>query len=62
MTPEERLAGMTPEERSTGLAPEETVLLLADDVLRRLPRDFIDALPEAVRTEVLRRVGSSQKH
>jgi hypothetical protein len=58
LRPEERVAGLKPEERRAGLAPDETVLVLADEILRLLPDEFIERLPEPIRAEVRRRLGS----
>lgn len=51
-TLEERLAGLAPQERLAGLAPEEAVLCLPDEALRALSTQYIDALPERVRSVV----------
>jgi hypothetical protein len=56
LKPEERVAGLKPEERRAGLTPDETVLVLADEILRTLPEDFIDTLPAEVRNEIRRRL------
>jgi hypothetical protein len=56
LPPEERLKGLPPEERLKGLPPEEQVLALSDELLRRLPEQFISTLSASVRAEVHRRL------
>jgi hypothetical protein len=57
LPPELRLAGLAPEQRLAGLAPEQTLLALPDDMLRRLPENFLATLSEATRTAIRQRVG-----
>jgi hypothetical protein len=60
VTPEVRVAGLTPEERAAGLAPDDTVLLLADELMRLLPEEFIQSLPKVIQSEVRRRLAALQ--
>lgn len=43
------------EKRLSGLTPEQQLLALSDDVLRGLPEEYVQALPEPARSELLRR-------
>ncbi|WP_428268620.1 hypothetical protein [Haliangium sp.] len=56
LSPEERLAALPPEERLADLTPAERVLVLPDELLRRLPLAFIDALPASVQERIHRRL------
>ncbi len=57
LAPEQRLAGLAPEQRLAGLLPEQFLLTMPDEVLRALSADFIDHLPEPVRTAIRTRLG-----
>lgn len=56
------LRDMPPERRTVGLRPDQTVLALADEILRQLPDDLIDSLPEETRLEVRRRIAAIDDH
>ena len=53
---EERLAGLPPEERLAGLSPDESILALSNEVLERLPLDFIVTLPKDVQSAIRERI------
>ena len=55
---QERLEGVTLEERMAGLSDEERVLGMPNKVLRALPQDFIQTLPEDVQAEIQRRLST----
>jgi len=57
LAPEQRLAGLAPEQRLAGLAPEQFLLTMPDEVLRALSADFIEHLPEPVRSAIRDRLG-----
>jgi hypothetical protein len=57
LAPEQRLAGLAPEQRLAGLAPEQQVLALSDEVLQRLPSEFLGSLPPDVREKIRARIG-----
>ncbi len=68
LAPEERLAGLAPEERLAGLAPQErladlsleqAVLALPPQLLRVLPEEYIDSLPDEVQREVRARLAAT---
>ena len=65
LQPEERLAGLPaeelvarlrPEERLAGLSPDESILALSNEVLERLPLDFIVTLPRDVQSAIRERI------
>jgi hypothetical protein len=57
LSPEQRLAGLAPEQRLAGLAPDEQVLALSDEVLQRLPSEFLSSLSPDVREKIRARIG-----
>ncbi|MCC6554856.1 MAG: hypothetical protein IT372_17930 [Polyangiaceae bacterium] len=61
LAPEQRVAGLAPQERLAGLRAEEQVLALSDELLRRLPEDFVRTLPADVQEEIRRRVAGAPR-
>ncbi len=57
LSPEQRLAGLAPEQRLAGLSPEQTLLALHDDMLRKLPDDYLATLSEPTRSAIRARIG-----
>jgi hypothetical protein len=54
--PEELLKGLKPEELRQGLSTQQRILALDDDVLARLPSDYVESLPAGIREEIQRRL------
>jgi len=57
--PEMRLAGLAPQERLAGLDEAHAVLALPVGVLRVLPAEYIESLPDDVKAQVRQRLAES---
>jgi hypothetical protein len=56
LSPEQRLKGLKPEERLAGLDDAHAVLALPIGALRGLSAEYVESLPDDVRSEVKRRL------
>jgi hypothetical protein len=56
LPPEQRLAGLAPEQRLAGLPPEQLVLALPDDMLRKLPDEFLATLSDGAHAAIRKRL------
>lgn len=53
---EQRLAGIPLEQRLAGLTPEQQILALSDEVLRKLPDEYLSTLPTGVQETIRERL------
>ena len=57
LAPQQRLEGLAPEQRLEGLDAAHAVLALPDEVLKVLPQEYVETLPDDVRQRIRQRLG-----
>jgi hypothetical protein len=57
LAPEQVLGSFAPEQRVAGLGTDQLLQVMPDEILRALNDDFIEKLPEPIRTTIRKRRG-----